>query len=169
MNSDSLDDSHIAFLLLGGNLNNRVMMLETARKLIDNQIGTIIQASSIYESEPWGFQHQNNFLNQVVKIVTSCTPQQLLKNIHLIEEEMGRKRSGKGYEARTIDIDILFYDDLVLKNTDLIIPHPRLNERMFTLMPLAEIAGDLVHPRFRKTINYLKENCTDRSSVTVFN
>jgi len=168
MTPDSSNDKHLAFLLLGGNLNDREKMLTSARMLIEKYLGPVLQLSSIYESAPWGFQHNTSFLNQVVKTETSLTPHQLLKKIHDIEELLGRKRAGKGYEARTIDIDILFYDDVILHDPDLIIPHPKIPQRMFTLIPLAEIAGDMMHPGTGTSITELREKCTDPLAVSLF-
>lgn len=158
-----------SFLLLGSNRGDREELLYQAAQLIHTSAGIIVSASSIYESAPWGFEDETPFLNQVVQISTSLSPSDLLRELLLIEEKLDRARNNaQGYQGRTMDIDILFYDDMVIKEPTLEIPHPRLHERMFTLLPLHEIAPDYVHPIFHKAINLLKESCTDKLPVRHF-
>jgi len=154
------------FLLLGGNLGKRVQLLVEMRREIAASIGSIELASSLYESEPWGFDHPAKFLNQVVTCSTTLSPIQVLEQIHTIETKLGRLRQGNGYAARTADIDILFYGDFVVETLELTIPHPRLHERRFTLLPLAEICPTLVHPTKKRSILELLECCNDKSQVT---
>ena len=153
------------YLLLGSNRGNRMELLNQSVELIEKQVGRIVDASSVYETSPWGFQDDVFFLNQVVAIETLLSPFDLLAALLNIESAIGRTRTGKNYTSRLIDIDILFYEGQVIDRENLIVPHPRLHERRFTLVPLAEIAGGLVHPVFSLSINQLLENCTDQSDV----
>jgi 2-amino-4-hydroxy-6-hydroxymethyldihydropteridine diphosphokinase len=137
--------------------------------LIDKEIGQVTKSSSVYESEPWGFSSDQQFLNQVVVVESELSPNEMLDEIHIIEAKLGRKRSSAGYQSRTMDIDILFYDDLMVNESDLVIPHPRLHERRFTLLPLAEIAGDFIHPVLSESMDALAEECSDTSKVELIN
>ena len=157
-----------AVLLLGSNLGNASENLEKAIRLILERIGLLEKISSVYETRPWGFKHENNFLNQVLIIKTLEEPLNLLRIILLIEKELGRVRSGKVYKARTLDIDILYYNDLVLDNAHLKIPHPLLHTRKFTMVPLVEILPDYIHPGLNKTNKELLEDCKDDSAVKLF-
>ena len=149
------------FLLLGSNLGNRQLILQEARILISKGIGEIVRKSSVYETAPWGFNVADLFLNQVVVVETRLQPDVLLSRLLEIEASMGRIRNKKAYQSRIIDLDILFYHDLVISGPDLVLPHPRLHLRKFTLIPLNEIASGLVHPVFGKTINTLLTECKD--------
>ncbi len=157
-----------SYLLLGGNIGNRAMYLESARKQISRFIGDIENVSSIYETEPWGFSHETPFLNQVVISLTRLEPGEIMRRIRDIEKSFGRVREKDHYSARTIDIDILFYDDMIIKKEDLVIPHPRLHERRFVLAPLTEVEPDLVHPVFKKSISVLYAECDDKLKVRKF-
>jgi len=128
-------------------------------------VGTVLKPSSIYETEPWGFTNKNNFLNQVLLVETSLNPYELLKVLKAIETKLGRIRKTQRYSPRCIDIDILFYNDEVYFSDDLVIPHPRLHDRMFTLVPLNEIAPDYLHPILKKTIRELVILCNDKLMV----
>lgn len=157
------------YLLLGGNLGNRHLLIKQMHDAIQSTIGNISRCSSLYESEPWGFNHSNQFLNQVVECQTLLNPLPLLKAIHRIEEELGRVRVGDGYSARTADIDILFYGNRIEVSDELTIPHKHLHERRFTLLPLAEVAPSLKHPLLNKSIMELLQSCSDNSRVEVIN
>ena len=153
------------FLLIGGNLGDRFALLDQAKMEISEQIGHIIKESSIYESAPWGFESENDFLNQVLIVTTDLKPQEVLKKCLAIENQLGRVRNSDHYTSRTMDIDILFYNDLIINEPDLIIPHPKLHERRFTLEPLNEIAGEFKHPVIKKSIQEISKNCIDKSEV----
>jgi len=149
------------FLLLGGNLGNKELIFLNARTRLREELGKIIQMSSVYETEPWGFRSEYLFWNQVILIETEWPPADVLKKTKTIEQELGRVRKIERYSSRLIDIDLLFYNDLVFHEPELELPHPRIIDRRFVLEPLAEIASDLVHPVFRQTIIELLENCSD--------
>lgn len=156
-----------AVLLLGSNLGPRSRKLDDACNLIDKHAGKITKHSSVYESEPWGFQDENKFLNQVVFIETQMEPVALLRTLQNLEDELGKVRTSQeeSYSSRIIDIDILFYHNEIIETRELTIPHQLLHRRKFTLLPLSEIAGDLVHPVFNKTIRQLLAECPDDSKV----
>lgn len=150
------------FLLLGSNLGDRYRILSQAVDYIEERIGVIQQKSSIYESDPWGFEHKNAFLNQVLVVNTDKTPESILQLAQDIEAELGRiRRSTNEYEGRMIDIDILFYNEQVINKRDLTVPHPLLQDRRFTLQPLVEIAPDMIHPVFKKNMKQLLDECPD--------
>ena len=153
------------YLILGSNLGDRMKNLQRATELISKDVGKIINKSSVYETEPWGFNHRLNFLNQVLKIITSLKPEEILEVIIKIEKSFGRKRNNNKYSAREIDIDILFYNNKVIKSDKLIIPHPKIQERMFVLVPMTELEPDLIHPELKVAINQLKNECRDTKWV----
>ncbi len=153
------------YLGLGTNLGNREENLRQALEKIREFIGIVTTISSVYETEPWGFRSENQFLNMVIEIETNLKPSGLLGRLLMIESLLGRLREGTGYKSRTIDIDILFYGPKLVNTKVLKIPHPLFHERMFVLAPLAEIAPGLVHPVFKKTIVKLITECKDRSVV----
>ncbi len=158
----------IAYLLLGGNQGNRERMLETAVTYLLNRSGNLLVHSSIYETQPWGGEKQPFFLNQIVCIETDLSPEELLDEIHAIELQMGRTRNGKPFQPRIIDIDILLYDQLVYHSDRLTIPHPLLHRRAFSLMPLMEIAPEMIHPLLNKTIKELYEQNADPLQVKLY-
>ncbi len=155
---------HSVYLLLGGNLGNRALFLKQATERIREQVGSIKQLSKLYETAAWGKTDQPTFINQVVEVETTLTPGEVLQSINSIELALGRIRQ-EHWGARVIDIDILLYDDLVQQSQRLTIPHPQLHLRRFTLMPLAEIAPDLVHPVLNQSIKQLLTNCPDKLEV----
>lgn len=152
------------YLLLGSNLGDTKSNLALAQELIEKKIGKIINCSSLYQTAAWGITDQPDFLNQVLQIQTTQRPTTLLKNILSIEKQMGRIRDQK-WGARLIDIDILYYQNKVIHTENLIIPHPFIQERLFTLLPLAEIAPNFQHPVLNKINQALMQDCTDTSAV----
>lgn len=153
------------FLLIGGNLGNRFGLLNAAKEAISKNVGVILKESSIYETAPWGFEAEQDFLNQVIIVSTSLEPIKVLRKCQIIEDKLGRLRQSKQYASRTMDIDILFYNDEIIDIPDLTIPHKQLHKRKFTLEPLIEIAKDFKHPIFNKTLIEILKNCNDISFV----
>ncbi len=153
-----------AYLLTGGNEGDRFLHMQQARTNIELICGQLLLVSSIYETAPWGKTDQPDFLNQVLLINTVFSPEELLKGILSIEEKGGRKRTIKN-APRTIDIDILFYNDLILEKPGLTIPHPRIAIRRFVLEPLNEISPEFIHPVIGKTIRELLLECKDELGV----
>ena len=146
-------NEHTVYLALGSNLGDRLANLKEAISSLTPQLD-VKAKSQVYETPPWGFEDQPKFLNQVVKAKTYLDPEPLLKHLKRLEVALGRKESFPN-GPRLIDIDVLFYDDLVLNKPSLIIPHPHLHERGFVLLPMMDIAPDLVHPVHKKTVQEL--------------
>jgi 2-amino-4-hydroxy-6-hydroxymethyldihydropteridine diphosphokinase len=155
-----------AYLLLGANLGDRLATLQKATDLIAARIGQVVHQSGLYETAPWGVTDQPAFLNQVLAVKTTMEPEEVLNQTQAIEQELGRVRLEK-WGARLIDIDLLYYDQLVLQTDRLTIPHPYLHQRRFTLMPLVEIAPDFLHPVLTKTNAMLLAACEDEGMVTL--
>jgi len=149
----------------GSNLGNRLASLVKAAKLIDAVIGKVIAVSPVIESKPWGFDAEMNFYNQVLLVETDLTPNQIIKEVLGIEKKIGRIRKGPSYNSRVIDIDILFYANMLVEEDNLVIPHPRLHLRKFVLQPLASLAPGLVHPLLKKTISELLRLTEDKSQI----
>jgi 2-amino-4-hydroxy-6-hydroxymethyldihydropteridine diphosphokinase len=148
-------------LLLGSNLGSKKENLKTAIKELSNMVDKVVKQSHVYATDAWGDTTQEPYLNMALVIDTEKTAEEVLRRILLIEKKMGRVRTAKQYEPRKIDIDILFYDDLVTDSHQLTIPHEHIAERRFTLTPLAEIVPELVHPVIQKTVLELWNECTD--------
>ena len=157
--------NHITYLSMGSNLGDRIANLRKAISSLPPKLIPLVQ-SSIYETEPWGYSEQPVFLNMVVKGETELGPHDLLDFLKQLEVSIGRRETFR-FGPRFIDLDILFYDDLVLETPDLVIPHPRIAERAFVLVPLAEIAPDLYHPAVGKSIQGLKSN-VETSGIKLF-
>jgi len=153
------------FLGIGTNLGSREANLKQAIVRIGEEIGRVVRESSVYETEPWGFASEDNFLNMVAEVETILTPSGLLGAILMIEAQLGRLRGEKQYSSRSIDIDILFYQNLIIDEVSLKIPHPQLYKRRFVLVPLSEIAPDFIHPVLKENIFTLLNLCEDRSEV----
>jgi 2-amino-4-hydroxy-6-hydroxymethyldihydropteridine diphosphokinase len=154
----------ITFLLLGTNLGDRKKNLSNARNAIEISVGTILEASSIYQTAAWGKTNQPDFLNQALEIQTSLSPEEVLAEILKIEYSMGRKRD-QHWGERIIDIDILLFEKEIISSTALKIPHPELARRRFALEPLTEIAGDVIHPVLHLTIREILAQCPDLLEV----
>ena len=180
------------FILLGSNRGDRIEYLTLALQLVTENAGTVLAKSAVYETAPWGFDDPISFLNQVVEIETNLPAESLLETLLSIEKQLGRKRSADAcgcpvdsgssegnkdsciceddaaYAGRTIDIDILFYGKKIVFTNNLMVPHPRLHKRMFTLVPLNEISPDFIHPILRKPISLLVRDCPDHAEVKIF-
>lgn len=155
------------YLGLGSNLGNREENLQIAQGFIEEKFDTIISLSSIYETAAWGLTEQNAFLNQVICIETTFHPTDVLQIVLEIEKSMGRIREQK-WGARIIDIDILYYSNKIITLPNLSIPHPFIQERRFVLVPLCEIAGEFIHPKFQQTNLELLEKCQDSGEIKEF-
>jgi 2-amino-4-hydroxy-6-hydroxymethyldihydropteridine diphosphokinase len=155
---------NISYLLIGGNEGERTGYLAMARENIEKYVGKIIQQSSIYETAAWGKTDQADFLNQALQVQTPLDAPALMTTLLGIEERMGRRRQEK-YGSRSIDIDILFFNNQVIQEPQLVIPHPEIQNRRFVLVPMAEIARDLPHPILHKTIVELLTICPDKLDV----
>lgn len=156
---------HIVYLALGSNMGNRLSNLKAAVLNLTPQM-TVKQKSSVYETPPWGFIEQDAFLNQVVKVTTYLEPEPLLRHLKRMETALGRVPNFQN-GPRVIDIDILFFDIMIINTPPLVVPHPRLHERAFVLVPLAEIEPDFVHPILQRPINKILED-VDRSEIKLF-
>jgi 2-amino-4-hydroxy-6-hydroxymethyldihydropteridine diphosphokinase len=152
------------FLLIGGNMGDRLQNLRQAKALLEATCGPIVQASSVYETAAWGKTDQDAFLNQALELHTHLPARDLIITILEVEEKLGRRRMEK-FGPRIIDIDILFYNDAVIDEPNLSVPHPQLPYRRFALAPMNEIAPQLVHPVLHITIAQLLQECRDELEV----
>ncbi len=155
------------YILSGSNLGDRVANLALAMENIEKQAAKVVAQSQLYETAAWGIEEQPSFLNQVLEIATELAPHALLECLLTIEKQMGRERKEKWGE-RLIDLDILYYSDLVMDAPGLQIPHPHIAARRFTLAPLCELAPLLVHPVLQNTQLQLLEDCPDKLDVRVY-
>lgn len=175
------------YILLGSNRGDRQHFISSAAEMIGDMVGKIVNISCLYESQPWGFEDPVPFLNQVAEVETLLAPADLLDRLLTIEVKLGRIRpfdgcgcgipsfvaaekghgndNPPGYSGRTIDLDILFYGQQLIFSEKLMIPHPRLHERRFTLVPLNEIAPGFIHPLLKRTISVLLRECADHTGV----
>ena len=153
------------YLCLGGNIGDTRSYLQNAVAMIGRRIGRVVSQSAVYQSEPWGFNAEQMFLNQVVVAETELEPHAVLELCLQIEAELGRTRSGNGYEPRTIDIDIVFFGQQIINQPDLQVPHPLMHQRNFVLRPLCDVAADFVHPIFGLTVRQLAAVCDDKAVV----
>lgn len=152
----------IVYLGLGTNIGNRRGNLVKAAALLAERVGDILALSGFMETEPWGFESENLFLNAAIKMETPLTPDELLSATQAIEREMGREKKSDGtYHDRVIDIDILLYDNRVIEQPGLIVPHPLMQERLFVMAPLAEIAPFEMHPLLGQTFMELADSLRD--------
>lgn len=160
---------HQVFLGIGGNLGNKQANFHKVYTHIQNELGNIVLKSSVYETPPWGFASDVPFWNQVLCVETDFNPFEILKRIENIDAAFGRERSGNGYSSREMDIDILYFDDNIINTENLTIPHPLLHNRLFVLVPLAEIAPDFVHPVLKLSSLKMLNNCEDKSEIKKVN
>ena len=144
---------------LGSNLGERGAILKEATTAIEEQIGYIIAYSSFYESTAIGFEAETKFLNSCLIIDSLLSPNEILSITSEIETKLGRTRTKDGYQSRTLDIDIIFYNDDIIETTDLRIPHPRMHERLFVLLPLKELIAKQIHPELGLSIEQLIDQC----------
>ncbi len=153
------------YLLIGGNIGDRFFYLEKASQMIAQKIGRVLRTSSIYESEPWGFDDEQQFLNMAVEVESDIQPAAVLSKIHEIEADLGRVRSGEGYQSRTIDIDILFYGRWIIIQKDLVVPHKHLPSRRFALAPMQELVPEMKHPILGSSMDTLLSKCKDKGAI----
>jgi 2-amino-4-hydroxy-6-hydroxymethyldihydropteridine diphosphokinase len=144
---------HTVYIALGTNLGDRLTILHTAISSLLPEINVLAE-SHVYETPPWGYEDQPTFLNMVIKAETNLEPEPLLTYLKQLEVELGREQNFR-WGPRLIDLDILFYDDLVINTPPLIIPHPRLYERAFVLVPLVDVAPELIHPVLQRSVSQL--------------
>lgn len=160
-----MKNSHKAYLALGSNQGDKIKHLQAAVNLIFKRIGGVVALSKVYDTPAVGFCG-DNFLNACLLVETTLDPRVLIEELLKIETELGRKRkSGMGYESRTVDIDVLLYDDLLIESKVLTVPHPEMHNRKFVLQPLSDIAPAKHHPLFNKTTEQLLQECTDASNI----
>lgn len=156
----------ITYISIGTNQGNKLENIQQAINLIADKVGAVLKVASVYETTSWGFD-SNNFYNTCIKVSTYLPPEQLILRLLSIEKELGRTRkNSEGYSDRLIDLDILLFDDEIIFSKTLIVPHPRMLERKFALVPLVEIARNVIHPIEKKHLYICLENCTDTSEIT---
>lgn len=152
------------YLLLGSNMGNSEQMLSDATNMIEKNIGKLTKSSAIYRTAAWGKEEQRDFLNQIIIVSSSLSSSTVLKEMFVIEKEMGRVRTTKN-AARVIDIDMLFFNDEIIQTETLTVPHPQIQNRRFVLVPLAEISPDFQHPLLKKSSLELLSICSDKLNV----
>lgn len=153
------------YILLGGNEHKTKQAFVQGIQMLESEAGIIVRKSSLYLSEPWGFEAPRPFLNQVIEINTGLSAETLLETCLRIEKKLGRIRNTSGYASRIIDIDILFYNSQIIDTQKLIVPHPRLHLRRFTLLPLVELNPDFIHPILQMNMDKLLKACSDKGQV----
>ncbi|MBR5911963.1 MAG: 2-amino-4-hydroxy-6-hydroxymethyldihydropteridine diphosphokinase [Bacteroidales bacterium] len=154
-------------ILFGSNMGDKNEIFAQACLFINNRCGRIVAVSSAYESEPWGFEAEEWFMNRLISVETELEPEEMMQQLLGIEAELGRVRHPEtdGYTSRTADLDILYYGCRIVVTDSLVVPHPRLHQRRFALMPLCEMLPQFVHPAFKLTQTELLERCPDTSEV----
>ena len=156
---------HIAYISIGSNLGDPKAHCRFAMEALDQGGETeLISASSLYETSPWGNEEQDPFVNAAVGIATHLEPKVLVRHLRTIEAQRHRERLDR-WGPRTLDLDLLLYDDAVVAVPGLTIPHPQMHERLFVLIPLEEIAPDLIHPIIGRSVHDLRIGCSDQGSV----
>jgi 2-amino-4-hydroxy-6-hydroxymethyldihydropteridine diphosphokinase len=159
---------NIAYLSIGSNLGNREENIVNAITKIEEFVGEILSVSSVYETEPWGFDTHDKFLNIILKVDTDLSPEGLLGRVYMIEKSMGRERSFSRYSSRNIDVDIIFFNNEIIDEDGLVIPHPLMYKRRFVLVPLNEISPDMVHPVLKQSVASLLRKCDDVCNVILY-
>ena len=156
-----------AYVLFGSNMGDKAQIFAQASHYINIRCGRVVKTSAAYESEPWGFEADEWFLNRVIVVETMLPPEILLQELLAIEKDLGRVRHPEieGYTSRTADLDLLYFGDRVIHSATLTVPHPRLHLRRFALVPLCEVAPDLVHPVLQMTQTELLQQCPDDAVV----
>ncbi len=158
-----------AVIAIGSNLGNRVDNVFNAINLLNNASIKVLKISKLYETEPWGFESENWFLNAACLVNTSLSPFELLLSLQNIEKNLGRtQKTITSYSSRTIDLDIIFYENLIINTHKLIIPHPRLHLRNFVLYPLNDIVPDWQHPVLKLTVKQLLKKSKDNSKIYIY-
>lgn len=160
--------SHTAVILLGSNLGSREEFMQHAKQQLSIQVGQIVRSSAYYETKAWGNEAQPDFLNQVIVCQTTLNAKEVLAHCLSVEKKLGRDRTEK-WGSRTIDIDILYFDQEIIATPALKIPHPFLHERRFTLVPLVEVLPDFVHPVFNLSNKQMLDRCADTLDVNHLN
>lgn len=160
----------LVYLSLGSNKGDRVGYIQQATSILDGIDGiSLVRTSAFYESEPWGVDTKNWFVNAMIEINTTLPPQKLLETVNKVEAQLGRNRELEGhYGDRTLDIDIIFYDDEIVNDENLIIPHKFFHQRAFTLVPMLELAPNFVHPTLKKTVMQLHEELENPEMVFLY-
>ncbi len=165
MEKSRVNTEKLACFSLGSNLGDRFAFIQKAGLLLEERAGRRAHMSGMYESPSWGYESNLAYINSCLAIYSEKEPLELMEIALEIEEQMGRHRDGNGYSDRVIDIDLLLVEDLVVDHPRLILPHPRMSERRFVLLPLAEILPEMRHPVSGLTISRLLEECSDKSAI----
>ena len=157
------------YVLFGSNMGDKDQIFAKACLNINNRCGHVLEVSSAYESEPWGFEAKEWFLNRLIIVETELEPEAMMRQLLDVEAELGRVRHPEveGYTSRTVDLDILYYGSRIVLTDCITIPHPRLHLRRFALLPLCELVPHFVHPAFNLTQTELLRRCADVSSKTI--
>jgi 2-amino-4-hydroxy-6-hydroxymethyldihydropteridine diphosphokinase len=164
---DGRKRDNLAYIGIGSNLGDKVKnCLEAIERIVKAEENELIGQSSLYQTEPWGNEDQDWFVNAVIKIKTSLNPEDLLKQLRTVEEQL-KKRKEERWGPRNIDLDILFFNDEVIETPDLTIPHPSLHLRRFVLVPLHEICPDFIHPQLKLSVRELLKSTGDEKEVTI--
>lgn len=154
-----------AVLGLGSNIGSRKKFLSEAIQMLSGEAGKISKESSVWETEPWGFDADTSFYNMAISVQTELEVDLFFRVIHSIEARLGRERYGQGYKSRTIDIDVLFWGEEIIIREGIVIPHPRIAERLFVLAPLNEINPDFIYPGLNLRVSELLSQCADNKKI----